>query len=174
MTAVDASTAGRRSGDARGYSWPQFEPQNTAALKHGADSPGVVAPLAGRYVEWVVSVAPWTRGAAFAGTREDWAWTEAQCELIRRYLDAVALLDGEGEVRSAATYLERLARRAASLRNDLGLTPQSMVKLLGSLSALSGEGGGGVADGIEALKATGLEILEAAEQRDRDGDEGAS
>ncbi len=33
-------------GPARGYSWPPFEPGNTASLKHGLSSERRIAPLA--------------------------------------------------------------------------------------------------------------------------------
>lgn len=135
---------------ARGYSWAPFQQGNQAAMTHGAASPNVVRPLADAIAAELLEQAPWLRSQLYTGTVGALAWVEAQCVLIREWLDAHGLLDGEGMPRPAATWLVKLEARAENLRARCGLDPLSMAKLLGAVQAL---GSGAAADELEALKA---------------------
>ncbi len=141
---------------------PPFEPGNLAALRHGATSPRMVAPIAAERAARLPQVAPWTARDAFAGTREDLAWTEAQIMLLRAYIDDRGTLDGDGLPIPAQALHDKLVSRAQSLRTELGLTSQSLAKLLGTLSSVAVAGGDDA--GLAALKAEGAEII-AARQR---------
>lgn len=144
---------------ARGYSWPPFAPGHTLSLKHGADSPRMVQPVAESLAADLSAHAPWTIGGQFAATVHAWAWAEAQSHLLRLWLDEHGLLDDDGEPRPAANRLDRVESRAAKLRSELGLTPTSLVKLLGGLSAIDP---GAAQGGLDALKAAGRQIRTAA------------
>jgi hypothetical protein len=150
------------SGAARGYSWPPFEPGNTAALKHGAHSARKVAPLADALRESLAASAPWTTAPAFAAAVESWSWAEAQCHLLRAWIDEHGILTAEGEPRPAATELRLLEGRAQKLRAELGLGPMALGKLLRTLGEIDVAGAAG---GLEAMRAAGREVLAQAEQR---------
>lgn len=135
---------------------PPFPPGNTAALKHGAQSPQVVRPLADAIAAELATIAPWTSAPAYATTVGALAWTEAQVLLLREWLDEQGLLDGDGIPRPASNRLDRLEARAENLRARCGLDPLSMVKLLGGLTAIAATTGG---DDLERLKAEGRRIV---------------
>lgn len=154
------------SGDARRYSWPPFEPGNTAAEKHGAWSERKWRPIAERLLDDLEQTAPWTLGAGFAGTRWAWARTEAQLSLIADWVDEHGVIDDEGNVPACMNQAARLDATADKLRDRLGLSPLALGKLLGTLSAIDGPA---VADGLAALKATGRALREAASGITADG-----
>lgn len=142
---------------ARGYSWPAFEPGHTASLKHGADSPRTIQPVADELAVWLADVAPWTSGPAYAATASAWCWAEARCRLIRAWLDGHQAVNDEGEVPNAATYLERIEGRAERLRSELGLGPMAQATLLTKLVSVAAAGDDD--EGLKALKAQGARIL---------------
>lgn len=145
--------------DKRGYSWPPFEPGHTLSLKHGADSPRQVQPVADELEAWLHEAAPWTRAQSNLATVKAWAWAEARAQLIRSWLDQHEAVNDEGEVPAAATYLERIEARAARLREELAQTPQSKAKLLAALTSIAVASGDD--EGLAALKAEGGRILDA-------------
>ena len=128
-------------------------------MRHGADSPRMVAPLAAEFERQLPAVAPWTARPSFAGARAALAYAEAQTLLLRQYLDTNGLVDSDGEPRPALERLDRIEARAAKLREALGLTPMSLSRLLVNLSAVAAAGGD--EDGLEALKREGAEIVAA-------------
>jgi hypothetical protein len=130
---------------------PPFAPGNLAALRHGADSHRMVAPLAAGFERALYDVAPWTRRPVFAEARASLSWTEAQITLLQAYLNEHGLLDGDGRPRPAARRLDRLEARAAKLLRALGLTPRSLPKLLASLQTVACSGGD--EHGLAALRA---------------------
>jgi hypothetical protein len=164
MSAADATPAevdpGR--GPARGYSWAPFEPGHTVSLRHGAWSPRSIAPVAAELEEGLHATAPWTTGSAFTAARSSWSWTEAQCVLLRAWLDEVGLLDPETfEPRPASVLLNRLETRAMKLRAQLGLDPLSLTKLLAGLSSVNPAAAAG---GLDALVAAGAQIRARADE----------
>jgi hypothetical protein len=154
---------------ARGYAWPPFEAENFAALRHGAHSPRKVRPVAEEIARALLEVAPWTARPAFEAVRASWAWVEAQLVLLRVFVDEQGMLDADGQPRPAVSLSARLESRASSLRAELGLTPQSLAKLLSNLASVAVAGGDG--DGLASLKAEGARILAAREAALLAGDE---
>lgn len=148
--------------NARGYSWPPFEPGNVVALKAGDGSPRIVAPLAAAKHDQLVAVAPWTAGDAFAATRQAWAWVEAQCDLLRRWLDEHGLLDDDGVPRPASVRLDKLERRAQSLRAELGLSPLALARLMATIGTIDVPA---LQQGYAAMQTAGAELVEAARRR---------
>jgi hypothetical protein len=149
-------------GPGRGYSWPPFQPGNLDALKHGARSPRILAPIAEQLAGGLADLAPWTSAASFQGTVASWSWAEAQAVVLRAYLDEHGLVDDDGQPRPAAGMLERVEARLAGLRAQLGLTPLALGKLLATLSQVDGDKG---AEGLEALRRVGAELRAAADRR---------
>jgi hypothetical protein len=153
------SMTGAWKDDPSRYHRPDFEEGNWLALKHGARSARKVAPVAEEIVRRLPVVAPWTARPAFAGAVASYSWVEAQLVLLRVYVSEHGVLDSDGEPRGAANYMDKLERRASSLRVELGLGPQSLAKLLSSLTSVAVAGGD--EDGLAALKAEGAKIVEA-------------
>lgn len=128
-------------GPARGYSWPPFEPGNTAAVRHGAWSDRKINPLAAELLTDVLDQAEsdpdlaHLRTPIFRPALRAWARCEARIELVAtwledRFLDATpGDLDSDGEVRPAADLLTRLEAQALKHRSALGLDPASMARL---------------------------------------------
>jgi hypothetical protein len=148
----------------RGYSWPPFEPGHFVTLKHGARSERIVKPIADHFAAVLVEDAPWLASRVFASTVAAWAWAEAQAHLLRTWIDEHGILDDDGEERPACRSLTAVEKRAANLRTELGVTPQSMVKLLAGLSTVQSEA---AQDGLEALRAAGRQLVEGWEASDR-------
>ena len=151
-----------RGGAARNYSWPPFAEGNWAGARHGATSPRVLRPLADRLAAGLREVAPWVSAAVFAGSVASWAWAEAQAYVLRQYLDEHGQVDSEGQPRPAAGMLERVEGRLGRLREQLGLSPLALGRLLATLSQVDGDRG---AEGLEALRAAGAELRAVADQR---------
>lgn len=145
------------TGPARGYSWPAFKDSNTVSLRHGAHSPRVLRPIADELARELVRVAPWTASPVYAAEVEAWAWNEARARVLRAWEDEHGLLSEEGA--SAAGELHRAETRAASARANLGIGgPLALARVLGALSATTGESG---EDALEQLRAEGRRIVEA-------------
>lgn len=155
-------------GDARGYSWPPFEPGNEAAVTHGAHSPRKVRPVADQLKRELVAAAPWAMGPTFAAVVEAWAVAEAQCRLLREWLDEVGILDDAGEPRGALKALSQAESRADRARTQLGLSPAAWASLHRAMTT----GPDGTSGALEALVAQGRAMLTAgAGSVDESGDE---
>lgn len=145
---VDVSPAEPAAGDAddpgeeiERPSWwrppAPYEPGNLAALKHGAYSPRRVDPLATELVDATLEAAA-APGSSTGFLTEPsyrpavWAWAraEAKIQLLTEYLeDHGGDIDAEGEIRGAASLLEKVERRCESLRARLGLDPLARARL---------------------------------------------
>lgn len=151
------------SGQARGYSWAPFTEGHTLSTRHGAQSERHLRPIADELLEGLAEVAPWTSAAPFRPAVEAWAWAEAQAILYRRWFDEHGL-DPSAPSDEAPNGLQRWERaegRAQRLRGELGLSPSSLTTLLRGLSAIDGPA---AATGLEALKAAGAQIRQAADR----------
>ncbi len=153
---------------ARGYTktHPPFEEGNRVALRHGAVSPRTISPVAEALADEVVAVAPWLGRPAFAAAVKAWSWSEAQCVLLRQWLDEHGVVDDEGNPRPAAAFLAKVEGRAANLRARLGLDPTALANLLATLSSLTtgqraATAGVGVEELLAALAAEGRAALAA-------------
>jgi hypothetical protein len=151
---------------ARGYSWPPFEAGNEAGLKHGAASARRISPVAETLRAQVEQAAPWTAAAPFARVLESWAWTEARCTLYRQWFDERGLSDQDGQPLPGLVEWDRCERRAATLRDQLGLTPASLVGILARVAATTPEA---MAGSLDRLRAAGAAIRAAAEARALEG-----
>lgn len=156
--------SGSRSsqGPKRGYSWPPFEPGHTASVKSGAGSERLLTPVVEELRAAVGEAAPWVLAPAFGPALESWLWAEARCALYRRWFDERGLWNEDGESSPGLVAYERAEGRAAQLRTELGMTPRSLVDILGKLASHEPEAMRGA---LDALRATGAEIRVAAENR---------
>lgn len=149
--------------DARRYSWPPFTAgHELSPTTSGAWSERKLQPLVEHNLLWLAEAAPWATGVSATPAARAWAHAEARVALLRLWFDDHPQLDGEGEPAAALVALDRAESRAASLRDQLGLGPMAMVKLMAGLSSIDGPA---AQQGLDALRAEGLEIRQAAEQR---------
>ena len=111
---------------ARGYTWPPFEPGNTAAVRHGAWSSRKVDPLAAELVAGLLADRPDL--AAYPETVMAWARAEARVVILAEHQAEHGLIDDKGEVRGGR-YVAQFERLAADLRARLGLDPRSEAEL---------------------------------------------
>jgi len=142
-------------GPARGYRWKDAEPGNELALKHGANSPRRVEPLAAQIAESLLNhpeTPAYLREPSYVPVVRAWARAEAVVSLLWDWLDAhdldAAVADvtetdedetrskGSGSkhtlsrhVESVLTQLHRHETRAMNLRSRLGLDPLSRARL---------------------------------------------
>jgi hypothetical protein len=114
---------------ARAYSWPPFAPGNTVALHHGAYSPRKVDPLAAELVEQAIAVTDYLAEPAYRPALWAWGRAEARVQLLEEWLAEHGQLDDDGKPRPATELLEKLERRAAAERVQLGLTPLARARL---------------------------------------------
>jgi hypothetical protein len=152
----ERETTGRR-----GYSWPPFEAGHELSMRHGANSQRRLGPVAARLEAEVVEVAPWCAQPAFGPAVRAWALAEAACELYQAWFSERGLFGEDGKPTPGLERWDRAEARASRLRAALGLTPQSLARLLGTLAgvtAASGDEGG-----IAALRAEGRHIIAAHE-----------
>ena len=141
---------------------PDFESGNAYSLKHGATSPGRVQPRADEWAAEFLEIAPWLRVRAFSAAVRDWAWCEAQSEILRAWIDehSVAGLDVDERTPIAAqALLDRVATRAERLRGRLGLDHAAYSKLIARLGAANGEV---AARGLESLREVGRALANTA------------
>jgi hypothetical protein len=140
----------------RGYSWPPFEKGNTAAMVHGGNTPQIVDPLSAEIVaslldspdcpehlhqpRYAPALAAWGRAEATVRLIAGWLAGQdveaALTEITRSAETAEFDKQGNGSRRTIAkrieaslTALDRHERRAATLRNDLGLTPAAAARM---------------------------------------------
>jgi len=147
------------AGDARGYSWPPFEPGNTKGRRHGAFSKREIEPLADDLALEVTEKAPWASADHFAPGVRRYARAEAIASKLWAYVVEHGPLDEEGNPRPALDKLDRWEAAAAARGAALGLDPTSMAKLLGSFAAVPGG-----EDALAALQAEGRRIIQARER----------
>jgi hypothetical protein len=109
--------------EARGYSWPDAEPGNFIALKHGAESPRVKDAVAEIIAEAVLKEAPWLEAEIFEAAIWRYARAEARARLLSNYILATA----EEHLEKVGSRLWESAsssdRTASQMAETLGLTP---------------------------------------------------
>lgn len=155
---------------------PPFEEGNAAALAHGAYSPRIVDPVAEELLDAVLGQDATAHLGApqYAPALAAWARAEARIVVLERWLAEHAaqagVLDAEGELLPAVKLLERVERRAESLRSRLGLDPKSEADLTRSRADASRS----IAD-LDGLRQRGREVLEQRRQdgNDDEGDDDA-
>jgi hypothetical protein len=138
-------------------SWPPFEEGNTAAVVHGGRSARLVDPLSAQIVaelldgpdcpehlregqgRWRHAMAAWGRAEAQCILIATWIAgqdVEAALTEVTRAAETTEHRKGGStkrttgkRVEAALSALDRAERRAAGLRNDLGLTPASAARM---------------------------------------------
>jgi hypothetical protein len=140
---------------------PPFEPGNTASLMHGANSRRMLAPVAARLEAEIVEVAPWCARPWFGPAVRAWAFAEAACELYQAWFSERGLFGEDGKPARGLERWDRAEARASRLRAALGLTPQSLARLLGTLASVTAASGD--EGGTAALRAEGRHIIAAHE-----------
>lgn len=166
---------GGRTG--RGYSWPPFEPGNTAAVRHGAYSRRVVLPRAQEILTAALedpAMPDHVRSAGFAAAAQAWAEAEAVAELVLQW--AVAQMEN-GDVGAMMTpplpgtkapieVWRAVHAHAANLRAKLGLDPVSYSKIARDLGLAARAQDAA----IERMGRAGAEIVARREREAGNGD----
>lgn len=116
-------------GPARGYSWEPFKPNNTKALKHGARSERIIAPLAAVLANEILETSPHLREPEFRAAVLECARVQAQVEVLEEFIGEHGILGDEDKVRPAADYLLKVRKHAANMASRLGLDPLSRARL---------------------------------------------
>ena len=121
---------------ARGYSWPPFEPGNVVALKAGHRSERFVSPLAAEIARQLLddpAVPGYLAEPVFRAALAAWARCEAKALLVAAYLEGLSIEDQMMPPKpGTAAPLEvwrRLEAAAAGQRAHLGMTPLSRGRL---------------------------------------------
>jgi hypothetical protein len=112
------------NGPARGYSWPPFEPGNLKALRHGANSPRLIAEKAREVHAALLDVAPYLAEPKFLPAVNRYLQAAAREALLHDHVSRVSAGQGPGAVPSRTwEQATAAARLAAKLATDLGLDP---------------------------------------------------
>ncbi|WAC54262.1 hypothetical protein [Gordonia sp. SL306] len=114
---------------ARGYTWPPFEANNTAALKHGARSERMITPLAAKIGNELLEQHTRLRDPLYREAVLEYARVLAQVELLQTYVDQHGMWGEDGKTTGAADYLLRVRKHASNLADRLGLTPLANARL---------------------------------------------
>lgn len=138
--------------EARGYSWPDAEPGNLIALKHGAESPRVIDSVAEVLADAVVEEAPWLKAQIFEAAIWRYARAEARARLLSNYILSVADEHPEKVGSRLWESASGADRTASKMAEALGLTPLSRAQLA-SLVSSTERGNQGVAQLGETGKA---------------------
>ena len=109
---------------ARGYSWPPFEPGNLKALRHGGNSPRLIAEKAREVHAALLDVAPYLAEPKFLPAVERYLNAAAREALLHDHVSRLSAEQGAGAVPARVwEQVTSAARLAARLGTDLGLDP---------------------------------------------------
>ena len=144
--------------EARGYSWPPFEPGNGVAMRHGVWSRRQVDPLVRELVAGLVSDRPDL--LAYPEVLVAWARAEARCILFAEYLGDEDL-DSERALK-VGRFVVQFERLADGLRSRLGLDPRSEAELARERAETARQ----VVD-VEAIRERGRAALRSSKRRRR-------
>lgn len=142
---------------------PPWEPGNVAALKHGATSARMVAPIAQAAAAQLLEVAPWCAVPAFKPTVDRWAWALARATLLRHWVDEHGILDAKGKPQAALAELARAEATEAKASEALGLSPRDWARVMAATKGAEAAGIEGAEDQVEAMRAVGRELMARAE-----------
>lgn len=122
-----------QSTPARGYTWPPFEPGNTAAVRHAAYSPRRVDPLATQLIDQVLAdtTVPYLAEPSYRPALWAWGRAEARVQLFAEHL-AEHEAAGCSACDKCARWDEQLRKwesAAGTHRGRLGLDPLSRARL---------------------------------------------
>ncbi len=122
------SAENRRRWAERGSGTAPFARDNGAAVKHGARSPKIVAPLADSLVTEIVAAMPVLGEPRFARAVRAWAVAEARCERMRSYMATVSPAEASAE-KGSGSYELQAERLALRLREGLALDLASAARV---------------------------------------------
>jgi hypothetical protein len=118
---------------ARRYSWPPFEPGNTAAMTHGARSERLVEPRARELVPLILKANPQLDAVRDGAAVFRYAVTLARVERVYAWLaerDDAVFTDAEaGEVHGVYLRLETWERQADKAEERLAIAPLTRARL---------------------------------------------
>jgi hypothetical protein len=130
------------------------EPGNFLALRHGADSPRIVAALARVVRDEVIAQAPWIIEAIFQDSLERYCRVQATARLLSDHVFKVCEEQGAEKIPvrlwESLVACQNAASRCAA---DLGLTPLSRAKLAALTTSTEV-----AAQGLQELSQTGAAI----------------
>jgi hypothetical protein len=106
---------GRR--EARGYTWPPFEPGNTVSLRHGAFSHRVISEAGQQIRHALLESYPYLADDAFVEAIDRYCRAEARAQLLHDYI--TEKVDTEG-VEAVKPYLWAEAGRAEANAQKFG------------------------------------------------------
>lgn len=139
-------------GPARGYSWPPFEPGNTANLTTGLDSERAIEAKAAEVHDAILSVAPWLAEPQYLPSVARYIRASARELLAHRAI----LAAGEKVSPRLVEAATAAARLAQAMGAEMGLTPRGHA----SLRLLLAEGAGAEI-GLEDLIEKGRKVRAA-------------
>ncbi len=146
---------------ARGYSWPPFEKGNTAAVKHGAKSPRLVAEKAEAIRAMLLERYEYLADPIFTEALRRYCRIEARAVMLGDYVMAKAEAEGVETVPptlwTETTRADALAQKAAQ---DLGLDPTGHARVARDLGFAKSLGARLGAKQLESLASTGRELRE--------------
>lgn len=149
---------------ARDYKWKDFEPGNTAALKHGARSTFRISEVAEQAMEWLRPLCPWIVSDLDLLAVDRLCRVEARARLAHAAISQIAN-DPEHGREAIPEYLLRMAARedalADRLATGLGMTPEGRSKLARDTAVAHHY----AADALAGLQAEGRRLVEAHEAR---------
>lgn len=117
-------------GDARGYSWPPFEPGHTLSTTHGASSPRVIEAKAAEVHEQLLELAPWCNQPHYLPSVNRYLQAAAREALLHEHITTVSAAKGPRAVAARVWEQATAATRLAhTLAGDLGLTPLGEARL---------------------------------------------
>lgn len=146
---------------ARGYSWPPFEEGNTVAVRHGADSPRLVADKAQAVRALLLEKYPYLADDAFTEALERYVRVEARALMLNDYITEKVAKDGVEKVPATlwteATRADALAQKCGQ---DCGLDPTGHARIARDLGFAKSVGAQFGTKKLEQLAATGRELRE--------------
>jgi hypothetical protein len=150
----------RKTTGKRGYSWPQFAPNNEMAVRHGATVPRIVDPIAEQLVEGLLERRPDLE--RFPEALAAWGRAESRCLLLAAWFSERGLLDAKGQPTASAQLLNQSERLASEMRARLGVDPKAESELAQSQAQAAAS----VVD-LEAIRAQGRKALERRREAER-------
>jgi hypothetical protein len=129
----NVSQTGAGEGEARGYSWPPFEPGNTAALTHGATSNALVNPRAEELIpalyETFTHLDPVKDSLAVKRLAKVVVRLELADAWLNQQDDPIFADPRRGKPHRVLERVERWERQATGLEQHLSMSPQARIQI---------------------------------------------
>ena len=138
---------------ARNYSWESFRAGNFLAIRHGANSERVLAPLAAQLAAALIAERPDLGVPMYRFAVSAWARAETLAMLLFSAIDGGSI---GAPAKSILTEHRAAERRAAEERRNLGLDPGSHARLMKERADVARD----LVD-LDAIRARGREGFDA-------------